>query len=136
MIDPSKVLGFLDLAGAWDASLLFVLGAATGVATAAFRLLLKRSAPLLDTRFHLPVATAADKRLLIGAAIFGVGWGWAGYRPGPPAASLEANRMPFAPASSASWANTQLAGSTRRLNRSSRQSQWNSSHKPDHRVGS
>jgi len=88
MIDPSKVLDFLDLAEAWDASLLFVLGAAAGVATAAFRLVLKRPAPLFDTRFHLPTATAVDKRLVIGAVVFGIGWGLAGYCPGPAIASL------------------------------------------------
>lgn len=88
MIDPDKVLGFLDVAGAWDASLLFVLGAAVGVATLAFRYVLKRGSPIFDTRFHLPTATAVDRRLVIGAAIFGAGWGLAGYCPGPVIASL------------------------------------------------
>jgi uncharacterized membrane protein YedE/YeeE len=101
MVDPSKVLGFLDLAGAWDASLLFVLAAAAGVTTVAFRLVLKRSAPLFDARFHLPIATAIDWRLVIGAALFGIGWGLAGYCPGPAIASLgfgNAEALWFVPA--------------------------------------
>jgi len=88
MTDPRKVLGFLDLAGAWDASLLFVLGGAVLLAGIAFRFLVKRRAPLLDPQFHLPGATAIDRPLLLGSALFGVGWGLAGYCPGPAIASL------------------------------------------------
>ena len=88
MTDPRKVLGFLDLAGAWDASLLFVLGGAVLLAGVGFRFVLKRRAPLLAERFQLPTATAIDRPLLLGSALFGVGWGLAGYCPGPAIASL------------------------------------------------
>jgi len=101
MIDPRKVLAFLDVAGAWDASLLFVLGGAVVVAFAGFRWVQRRPAPLLDTRFHLPAASAIDAPLLVGAALFGVGWGLAGYCPGPAIASLgfgNAEALWFVPA--------------------------------------
>jgi uncharacterized membrane protein YedE/YeeE len=88
MIDPDKVLGFLDVAGPWDASLLLVLGAAVSFSTAGFRVLLRRPAPLLDDQFHLPNTALIDARLLSGAALFGIGWGLAGYCPGPVVASL------------------------------------------------
>ena len=88
MIDPLKVLGFLDLAGAWDASLLFVLGAAAGVAAAGFAALRARSRPVLDTAFRSPGRDAIDAPLLVGSAIFGLGWGLGGYCPGPAIASI------------------------------------------------
>jgi uncharacterized membrane protein YedE/YeeE len=88
MTDPRKVLNFLDLAGHWDPSLLFVLGGATGLALLAFRAVLRRPAPLLDAQFHLPDATGIDRRLVVGSALFGVGWGLAGYCPGPAFASI------------------------------------------------
>jgi uncharacterized membrane protein YedE/YeeE len=88
MTNPAKVLGFLDVAGAWDASLLFVLEGAVLLSAAVFRWVLRKSAPVLDTNFHLPTSTVIDARLLTGAAIFGIGWGIAGYCPGPAVASL------------------------------------------------
>ena len=88
MVDPGKVLGFLDIAGAWDPSLMFVLGGAVGVAALGFRLVLRRPAPLLGDRFHLSRAVAIDAPLLAGAMLFGIGWGLAGYCPGPAIASL------------------------------------------------
>jgi hypothetical protein len=88
MTDPLKVLAFLDLAGAWDASLLFVLGGAVALALAGFRWVLGWPGPLLDERFHLPVVKTIDRPLLLGSALFGVGWGLAGYCPGPAIASL------------------------------------------------
>ena len=88
MIDPRKVLGFLDVAGAWDASLLFVLGGAVALAAVAFRVVLRRPAPLWDDRFHLGTRQGIDAPLLLGAALFGIGWGLAGYCPGPAIASL------------------------------------------------
>jgi uncharacterized protein len=88
MVDPRKVLAFLDLAGAWDASLLFVLGAAVMLACAGFALLRRHQAPLLDSHFHPPAATALDAPLIVGSALFGIGWGLAGYCPGPAIASL------------------------------------------------
>jgi uncharacterized membrane protein YedE/YeeE len=88
MTDPTKVLNFLDVTGAWDASLLFVLGGAVVVSAAAFQTILRRPSPVLDSRFHLPKASRIDARLITGAAIFGMGWGTAGYCPGPTVASL------------------------------------------------
>ena len=88
MTDPTKVLGFLDVAGAWDASLLFVLGGAVLLSVATFRWVLKKPSPVFDARFHLPTSTVIDARLLSGSAIFGIGWGIAGYCPGPAVASL------------------------------------------------
>jgi uncharacterized membrane protein YedE/YeeE len=88
MTNPNKVLNFLDVTGTWDASLLFVLGAAVLLAAAAFHWVLRRSSPVLDEKFHLPQATKVDARLITGAAIFGIGWGIAGYCPGPVIASL------------------------------------------------
>jgi hypothetical protein len=88
MIDPLKVLGFLDLAGDWDPSLLFVLGGAVVLAAAGFRYVLRRPAPLFDAQFRLPASSAVDRALIAGAAIFGVGWGLGGYCPGPALASL------------------------------------------------
>ena len=88
MTDPRKVLAFLDLAGAWDASLLFVLGGAVLVTFAGYRGVLRRGAPLLGDRFHLPTATSIDPALIGGALLFGLGWGVGGYCPGPAIASL------------------------------------------------
>lgn len=88
MTDPRKVLAFLDLSGAWDPSLLLVLGGAVIFATTTFRWILRRPAPQFDTRFHLPEFSAIDWRLISGAALFGIGWGLAGYCPGPAIASL------------------------------------------------
>jgi uncharacterized membrane protein YedE/YeeE len=90
MTDPQKVLGFLDVAGHWDASLLFVLGGAVGVTAVAFRFVLRRPAPVLDARFHLPEQKSIDLPLVAGAAVFGVGWGISGYCPGPGIALLAA----------------------------------------------
>jgi uncharacterized membrane protein YedE/YeeE len=88
MIDPLKVLAFLDVSGRWDPSLMFVMGGAVLVAGVGFRLVLRRPRPLLDGRFRLPAELPLDRRLMAGAAIFGVGWGLAGYCPGPAIATL------------------------------------------------
>jgi uncharacterized membrane protein YedE/YeeE len=83
MIQPSKVLGFLDVAGKWDPSLMFVMVGAIGVHLTLGLLVRRRGAPWLDARFHLPTRRDLEPRLLGGAAIFGVGWGLVGYCPGP-----------------------------------------------------
>jgi hypothetical protein len=83
MTRPSKVLGFLDVAGAWDASLAFVMLGAVAVYFVAYRLIRRRRAPLLDGMFHIPTRHDVDLPLLGGAALFGIGWGLAGYCPGP-----------------------------------------------------
>ena len=83
MTRPEKVIGFLDVGGAWDPALMFVMVGAIGVHLVAYRLIRRRSSPLLDGRFHVPTRRDLDGRLLAGAAIFGVGWGLAGFCPGP-----------------------------------------------------
>ena len=83
MTKPSKVVGFLDLAGAWDASLAFVMVGAIAVHFIAFRLVLRRATPLFDVRFHLPSRKDIDLRLLLGSGLFGIGWGLGGFCPGP-----------------------------------------------------
>lgn len=88
MSDPRVVLGFLDVAGTFDPTLLFVLAGAVGVTAIAFRFVLRRERPVLDERFHLPMSRAIDHRLVLGAALFGVGWGLAGYCPGPALVAL------------------------------------------------
>jgi len=88
MIDPAKVLGFLDLAGDWDPSLAFVMLGALIVTTSAYALARRLQAPLCAERFASPASTAADRRLIAGALLFGIGWGLVGYCPGPALASL------------------------------------------------
>lgn len=83
MVNPAKVINFLDVAGHWDPTLALVLGGALLVTVPAFRLILRRSAPLLDGRFHLPTRQDIDLRLIGGASLFGIGWGLAGLCPGP-----------------------------------------------------
>ena len=88
MTSPQKVLAFLDVAGAWDPSLLFVLGGAVILAAISFRSILKRSEPLLDSKFHFTPSTEITKSLISGSVLFGIGWGICGYCPGPAVALL------------------------------------------------
>ena len=92
MVDPTKVQHFLDFAGmatgAWDPSLAFVMAGALAVTAPGYRLILRRKAPLAASAFRLPTRTDIDAKLVVGAAAFGVGWGLAGYCPGPAIASL------------------------------------------------
>jgi hypothetical protein len=83
MIDRERVLGFLDLAGTWDPTLLFVLGGAVTVTLIAFRFVLRLPSPFYNSKFYLPSRKDIDLSLVMGAAIFGIGWGIAGYCPGP-----------------------------------------------------
>lgn len=88
MTDPNKVLAFLDVTGAWDPSLLFVMAGAVGTHALFSRIILQRPSPLLDTRWHLPGKNDVDRRLLAGSIVFGIGWGLAGFCPGPALATL------------------------------------------------
>ncbi len=88
MVNPHKVQAFLDVTGDWDPSLALVMGGALAVTAIAFRLVLKRKAPVFGTSFAIPTGAVIDRRLLAGAAIFGAGWGLAGYCPGPALAAL------------------------------------------------
>ncbi|MEM7127569.1 MAG: YeeE/YedE family protein [Chloroflexota bacterium] len=83
MIDPARVLGFLDIAGTWDPTLIFVLGGAVGVTVITFRFILRRPSPFFADAFHLPAKKAIDRPLVVGSALFGLGWGIGGYCPGP-----------------------------------------------------
>ena len=100
MTQPAKVLAFLDIgalskgvsstaqAGYWDPSLAFVMGGALLVTLVAFWITPQRTKPLADEKFHLPTRTDIDRNLLVGATLFGIGWGLAGYCPGPALASV------------------------------------------------
>lgn len=83
MTHPEKVLGFLDVAGAWDPSLLFVLGGAVSVTLLSFRFILKLKKPLFAPAFILSDLHDIDKGLIVGSTLFGIGWGISGYCPGP-----------------------------------------------------
>ncbi|MCW0181681.1 MAG: YeeE/YedE family protein [Zavarzinia sp.] len=88
MTDPAKVIGFLDLAGAWNPALAFVMGAGVIVTFIGYRLVLARPKPVLEAKFQIPTRTDIDAPLVVGAALFGIGWGLAGYCPGPALSSL------------------------------------------------
>jgi uncharacterized protein len=94
MMNPAKVIGFLDLAGEWDPTLAFVMGGALLVTIPAFRLILGRQRPILAGDFALPAKSTLDARLLGGAALFGVGWGLSGFCPGPAVAALVTGLAP------------------------------------------
>lgn len=88
MIDPAKVVNFLDIFGTWDPSLAFVMGGGLIVNAIATPLILGRRTPVFADYFRLPTKTGIDRRLIIGGVVFGVGWGIAGYCPGPMLTSL------------------------------------------------
>ena len=90
MVSPAKVLGFLDVAGTWDPSLAFVMGGAIAVGLAAFAVARGRTVSLLGLPMRLAVASAIDVRLVVGSAVFGIGWGLAGFCPGPALVALGA----------------------------------------------
>jgi uncharacterized membrane protein YedE/YeeE len=88
MANPAKVIGFLDLAGPWDPSLAFVMGGAVAVGLGAFAIARRRTLSWLGAEMKLPKASAVDRRLVGGGLLFGVGWGIAGFCPGPALVAL------------------------------------------------
>ncbi len=83
MIDPAKIIAFLDIAGAWDPSLIVVMASALAVSFVGYRIVLAREKPVFEPGFQLPTKTIIDRPLIVGSAMFGVGWGLAGLCPGP-----------------------------------------------------
>ena len=94
MVNPAKIVGFLDVAGKWDPTLLFVMGGALAVTIPGFRWILKRPHPLFAGRFAVPTRQDLDPRLIGGAALFGIGWGLAGFCPGPAVTALVTLGLP------------------------------------------
>ncbi|MFZ9708930.1 MAG: DUF6691 family protein [Steroidobacteraceae bacterium] len=90
MTDPAKVIGFLDLAGAWDPSLAFVMGGAILVGVFAFAFAKRRATDFFGGAIRWPTANTIDRRLVVGSLVFGAGWGLAGFCPGPALVSLGA----------------------------------------------
>ncbi len=89
MTDTSKVIGFLDILGNWDPDLVFVMGSAVITTTLGFKILFgQKQKPLFNSNFSLPIKNTIDTKLILGAALFGIGWGTYGYCPGPAIASL------------------------------------------------
>ena len=88
MANPAKVLGFLDLAGNWDPSLMFVMGGAIGVASVGFALAARRKVTPAGEPIKMPTARHIDRPLIVGALLFGIGWGLAGFCPGPALVTL------------------------------------------------
>ena len=88
MVNPAKVLGFLDITGQWDPSLLLVMAGGVAVFAAGFPLIRRRPGPLFAATFELPTRRDIDAKLIVGAVLFGMGWGLAGLCPGPALTSL------------------------------------------------
>ena len=101
MSDPAKVLNFLDLFGTWDPSLAFVMGGAVIVAFFGYRLVFARGEPVVGDTFHLSDVSQIDRRVVVGPAIFGLGWGLSGFCPGPALTTIglgEPGTLAFVPA--------------------------------------
>jgi uncharacterized membrane protein YedE/YeeE len=95
MVNPQKVLGFLDLFGQWDPSLAFVMGGALVVTAIGYRLVLRAEQPAFTEQFHLPTSSRVDAKLAVGSVLFGIGWGLVGLCPGPALAALTIGGMPL-----------------------------------------
>ena len=93
MTDPGKIIGFLDVFGAWDPSLAFVMMGAIAVGFIAFALAKKRTTTILGGALRLPTASHINKRLIIGSTVFGTGWGLAGFCPGPALVSMASGQI-------------------------------------------
>lgn len=122
MASPAKVLNFFDFAGTWDPSLIFVMGGALVVTFIGYRLVLHRPAPLAQPGFALPTSKVIDARLIVGSAVFGIGWGIAGFCPGgalPALGTAEPSVFIFAGAliagitATRAWLNRKPASATR-----------------------
>jgi uncharacterized membrane protein YedE/YeeE len=96
MINPAKVLNFFDIAGTWDPSLIFVMGGALVTTFIGYRVVLRRDRPLIEEKFQLPAARDIDARLIGGSAVFGVGWGIAGFCPGAAIPALGSGKVEVA----------------------------------------
>ena len=96
MMNPAKVLNFFDVAGTWDPSLAFVMGGALVVAFIGYRLTWRRAAPVFGGRFQIPTTSVIDRRLVGGSALFGIGWGIAGFCPGAAIPALGTGRWEVA----------------------------------------
>ncbi len=94
MTQPARITGFLDFAGAWDPSLLFVMIGAIAVYLPLYRVITRRKHPVFDSVFAVPTRTDINTRLIVGASIFGVGWGVGGFCPGPALTSLATGYAP------------------------------------------
>lgn len=94
MLNPARVQGFLDITGAWDPSLAFVLGGAVAVAFGGVFGIRHMTKPVFDMSFHLPSGKHIDARLIFGSTLFGIGWGLGGFCPGPAIASLSVGLLP------------------------------------------
>ena len=93
MTQTHIVKGFLDIFGSWDLRLMGVMMGAIGVHAITYHFIIKRKSPLLESKFYVPTRKDIDKRLLIGAALFGLGWGWAGICPGPGIVNLVSGNL-------------------------------------------
>lgn len=96
MLDPTRVRGFLDVTGAWDPSLMFVLGGAVAISALGYQLSRRLARPAFDDQFQIPTNRRIDGRLLGGSALFGIGWGLSGFCPGPAVAALSTGVLPVA----------------------------------------
>jgi uncharacterized protein len=96
MANPAKIVNFFDVFGSWDPSLVFVMGGALLTTLIGYRLVLGRKAPLMEEKFSLPALTRIDTRLVVGAALFGIGWGIAGFCPGGAIPALGTGRQEVA----------------------------------------
>ena len=119
MTDPSKVQGFLDLAGLWDPSLMFVMGGGVGVAIVGFHIARKRGTTFFGGVLHWPELNHIDAPLVIGSLLFGAGWGLAGFCPGPALVSMAAGQDKALVFVLAMLAGMALVDAWRRLKRSS-----------------
>lgn len=117
MANPAKVLAFLDIAGRWDPSLVLVMGGAILIAAPAYAWAKGRGRPVFDGSLHLPTATRVDPKLIVGSALFGIGWGIAGFCPGPALVNVATGNLKVLIFGTAMLAGMLLHGALRRWRR-------------------